>query len=769
MLAGTLAFATGIYCLLQFSTLPPIWVISFLPLLVFFTWFYPILRPVLLFFLGFSWALFRADAVINQILPKEIEQQEVILTGVVISIPEIYTDHIRFQFKINEIKGVNSHIWSLPVVARLSWYKYKQTPAPGEVWRLKAILKRPWGFMNPGGFDYEAWLLRQGISSHGYVKQGPENHRLEKKSGYFIQQLRFKISNRLKEIIDESMFGLGLALGLGDRSQLHPDQLKTLARTGTSHLIAISGLHLGLIAGLFYFLARYIWSRFYYLTQRLPAPVFASIAAFIAAFIYAALTGFALPTQRALIMIGVLLLSLLSGRQIVVTHLIAIAAFLILLFDPFAIIAADFWLSFMAVCFIFYVTRFRISKQDSMTQWIRVQCYLSMALVPLLIFWFKQVPVYSVIANIVAIPVIGFVIVPLVLLATVLIIPFPLLSFYIYKFIAVVAGKQWAFLEYIAEQNYGVIPIAAPSVFALILAVSGILILLMPRGLPARWLGLLWLLPLFFPQLSKPAYAEFDFTLLDVGQGLAAVIETNEHVLIYDTGAYYSERFNLGDAVIIPYLRYNGINTISMLLISHGDNDHIGGAKSILENFTIGKVLTSVPEKLPSGNAEFCYAGQKWNWDGVMFEILHPDLNSPLSGNNNSCVLKVSGPYGSVLLTGDIEKQAENILLKRSASKLKADILIVPHHGSKTSSTTKFIESVSPQFAFFPAGYKNRFGFPKQDILSRYETHDIDTRVSYKSGALLVKFCQNGIQINEFRPDNQRFWHRNDFSISVSD
>lgn len=768
MLAGTLAFAAGIYCLLQFSSLPPIWVIFFLPLLIVFSRFYPVVRPVLLFFLGFSWALLRADAVIKQNLPEEIEQQEVILTGVVISIPEIYTDHIRFQFRINEIKDMNGHVYSSNGVTRLSWYKYKQTPIPGEVWRLKAKLKRPWGFMNPGGFDYEGSLLRQGINSHGYVKQAVVNQRLNTEPGYFIQKWRYVISNRLKKIIDKSMYGLGLALSLGDRSQLHPDQLKILARTGTSHLIAISGLHLGLIASLFYFLARYVWSRFYCLTQRLPAPVFASIMAFIVAFIYAALTGFALPTERALIMIGVLLLALLSSRQIVVTHIIVIAVFLILLLDPFAIIMADFWLSFMAVCFIFYVTRFRISKQNPMTQWLRLQCYLSLALVPLLIFWFKQIPLYSVVANIVAIPVIGFVIVPLVLLAAVLIFPFPQLSYYIYQFIAVVADKQWAFLKYISEQNYGVIPIAAPGVFALISAVIGILILLMPRGLPARWLGVLWFLPLFYPQLPKPAFAEFDFTLLDVGQGLAAVIETNKHVLIYDTGAYFSEQFNLGDAVIIPYLKHNGIKMISMLLVSHGDNDHIGGARSILENFSVDKVLSSVPEKLPSNKAEHCYAGQQWHWDGVLFEILHPDLHSSFTGNNNSCVLKVSGGSGSVLLTGDIEKQAEFQLLKQSANKLKADILIVPHHGSRTSSTNEFIDSVSPQFAFFPVGYKNRFGFPKQDILSRYEARSVDTRVSYLTGALLVKFRENGIHINEYRRNNRHFWHHDDISIPVS-
>jgi len=617
-------------------------------------------------------------------------------------------------------------------------------------------------------------------------------------------------------------------------------------------LIAISGLHLGLIAGFIYFLARFIWSRFYFATQRIPAPIFASIMAFVGAFFYAVLAGFALPAQRALIMIGVFLIALFSARQTLIVNVICIALILVLILDPFAIIAADFWLSFMAVIFILYITRFRVRNQSrapqkmpfshdcdvssttarslfltrlyhshpcecpgvvlppasmqssvrcsdahgcanaaktwmsksglaltkkllflevpyTLNRWIRLQCLLSIALCPILIFWFKQIPLYSVLANLIAIPVIGFLIVPLILVAIIFLFPLPVLSQLLYNLIDKINDVHWSYLEFLSQQNNVIIPVAAPNLLSLALAVIGVFILLMPRGMPARWLGVIWLLPLLFPLTPTLNQGEFNFNFLDVGQGLAAVIQTRDHTLVYDTGAQFSERFNMGDAVLKPYLRYKGIKQISMLLISHGDNDHIGGANAIIENFKIGRILTSVPSKLPMEKSEICHAGQKWAWDGVNFQIFHPQPDDLFIENNSSCVLKVTSAHGSVLLTGDIERQAEESLLINASDLIKADILLVPHHGSKTSSTNEFISAVAPKYAFIAAGYRNRFGFPKQDIMSRYETHGVEMLVSYKAGEISAKFREGGLQIDEFRTKNRRFWHHSGNSMQVSE
>jgi len=759
MLAWTLAFAAGIYCLLQFSIMPSLWVILILPLLFLLNRYFSVFRLILLFCLGFSWALFRLGSDVSHPLNPELESKVVLLTGNVVSLPVTYDDHVQFLFDVGDIVDNQKQHYASPGIIRLNWYKTNVIPEPGETWLLSAKLKRPYSFMNPGGFDYETWLMRQGIKATGYVKNSKANQMLSDSNGYYIQRLRYKLSQEIKNKIDTPLLGLVLALSLGDRSQLDKSQWRVLTQTGTNHLIAISGLHLGLIAGLIYFLSQTIWRQFYFATQIIPAPIVASILAFVGAFFYAALAGFSLPTQRALIMISVFLLGLLFSRRLLVSNVICIAVILIMMVDPFSILAADFWLSFTAVTLILYITRFRHSKQSRVCRWLQLQCLLSLALSPFLIFWFKQFPLYSVFANLIAIPTIGFIIVPLVLLAMILLLPFPRSAEFIYGFVEKISQLHWSYLDMLSQQNSATIPVAVPNMISLIISILGIGILLMPKGLPGRWLGLLFLLPLLFPITISFKPGEFKFSLLDVGQGLSAVIQTRHNTLVYDAGARYSERFNIGDAVIKPYLRHNGITELSMLMISHGDNDHIGGAYAIIEQFKINRLLSSVPEKISNSRAERCYAGQKWLWDGVKFEVLHPTLESNFSGNNASCVLKVSSQHGSALLTGDIEQRAEKRLINNMPEHIKVDILLAPHHGSKTSSSNKFIATTAPEYAVISAGYRNRFGFPKQDIISRYDAYGVETLVTYMTGEISMKFSATGLKIEQFRPKSRRFWH----------
>lgn len=759
MLAGTLAFAAGIYCLLQFSIMPHSGAFLILPIVLFLNRYSSVFSLILLFFLGFSWALLRIGSDVSHSLDPELESKAVQVTGRVASLPVIYADHVQFLFNVNDIIDDQKLRYTSPETIRLNWYKTKAIPVPGETWTLRAKLKRPYSFMNSGGFDYETWMMRERIKATGYVKKSKANQMLKESNGYFIERARYKLSQEIKKKIEKPLLGLVLALSLGDRSQLDSNQWRVLTHTGTNHLIAISGLHLGLIAGFIFFLVRTIWRQFYFATQIIPAPIIASILAFVGAFVYAILAGFSLPTQRALIMIAVFLLGLFSSRQLLVANVICIAVVLILLLDPFSILAADFWLSFTAVILILYITRYRISDQSSLRRWLQLQCLLSLALSPFLIFWFKQFPLYSVFANLIAIPVIGFIVVPLVLAAMVMLLPFPRIAGAIYDCVDKISSLHWSYLGFLSEQNNAIIPVAVSNKASLIIAIIGIVILLMPRGLPGRWLGLLFILPLLFPITSKLKSGEFKFTLLDVGQGLSAVIQTRQNTLVYDAGARFSDRFNVGDAVIKPYLQDKGITQLSMLMISHGDNDHIGGANRVIEQFNINRILSSVPEKLAISHAEHCYAGQRWLWDGVEFEVLHPSLESNFTGNNASCVLKVSSKHGSVLLTGDIEQQAEKSLLKKMPEEIKADILLAPHHGSKTSSSNEFIATIAPEYAVISTGYRNRFGFPKQDIMSRYEAHGVETLVTYITGEISMKFSAAGLIIEQFRLKNRRFWH----------
>lgn len=759
MLAGTLAFATGIYCSLQLSFLPSFGPIICLPVLFILSRRIPVFRYLLLLLLGFYWSLLLISNTTNDHSHADIEGTVVELTGVVSSLTETYTGHVQFLFDVDTIVDSKQQHYKSPGTVRLNWYKTQVTPAPGETWQLKAKLKRPYSFMNPGGFDYETWMLRQAIKATGYVKNSRFNQRLDETKTHYILRLRYALAQKFKAVLDKPLLGLVMALSLGDRSQLEINQWQVLTRTGTNHLIAISGLHLGLIAGFIYLLTHLCWRRFYFATQLIPAPTIAAIMSFVGAFFYAALAGFSLPTQRALIMIGVFLFSLLTAKRMLTSNVVCIAIILILIMDPLAIIAADFWLSFTAVILILYITRYRTNKRNLMQRWLYLQCLLSLALFPLLIFWFKQIPFYSVLANIIAIPMIGFIIVPLILLAMIFIYPIPALSAFLYFLTDKLNDVLWSYLSFLSKLDYAVVPVIASNPGILLLAMAGVFIVTMPAGLPGRWLGLFCFLPLIFPLLSDLKSGEFKLSLLDVGQGLSAVVKTKEHVLVYDTGARFSERFNIGDAVLSPFLRAEGIQRLSMLMVSHGDNDHIGGSDALLKNFKIDHVLSSVPEKFPFISTSICYAGQTWTWDSVKFEVLHPLSGSSFTGNNASCVLKVSSQYGSVLLTGDIEKQAENSLVQNIPDLIKADIMLVPHHGSKTSSTDNFIGSVAPKYGFISAGYRNRFGFPKQDIMSRYESHGVKTFVSYKTGELSAKFAKTGLIIEQFRSKIRRFWH----------
>ena len=389
-----------------------------------------------------------------------------------------------------------------------------------------------------------------------------------------------------------------------------------------------------------------------------------------------------------------------------------------------------------------------------------MQYLVAVGLFPLLVLWFQQYPLVGIFANIVAVPYISLIVVPLVLLGVVLLcFVFPLGEF-VLQLAGQVLSIFWPFLDNLSRLEFNLWQSASPSPLAFAAGVLGVLIILLPKGFPARWIGVFCLFPLLFPQSEKPEFGDFWLTQLDVGQGLASVIQTQNYSLIYDTGDRYSERFNAGKAVIIPFLKHQHIQYPELLIVSHGDRDHIGGAKDILERYPEIHVLTSVKEKIKHPFVDNCYAGQRWRWDGVNFEILNPASAKDYHDNNGSCVLKVSTVRHSVLLTGDIERTVESRLRRahQMQGKLSATVLIAPHHGSKTSSSASFIDAVSPEYVVFPAGYRNRFGFPKQDIISRYESRQVKILNTSRDGALLFRFEAADMTITRHRQQSWRFW-----------
>lgn len=764
MLARMLAFMMGLHAVQQLSTLPSLATLILIPFTFLLARQYKLFNVPVFLVLGAGWMTLSGQLMLKDSLPAELEQRDILVQGRVISMPEVFERYQRFRFHITHIALPGAQVPGLADIpreleTRLNWYNRNVEVIPGQTWQLVVRLKRPHGFMNPGGFDYETWLLRKGIRALGYVRNNDDPKLLHPAQGAYVERLRFYLAQEIKQLVSPEYQGLVLALSLGDRSRLSNPHRALFQQTGTSHLIAISGLHLGLVASMVFWLVRLGWSRSNALTRVVPAPRAAIVLAFSSALVYALLAGFSLPTQRALIMTAVVLGSVTLARPVAVSHSLCLAALLVLLVDPLSFQSSGFWLSFCAVAAILYLLQGRGSSAGPLRRWFKLQIALSLLLGPLLVICFNQLPVYSVAANIFSIPLVGLVIVPLVLLAMPGLFLAPAFSEVLYRVVIDLIDMLWWLLEWLQSLPVHTLAVPGSGFSAWLCAFTGIVILFMPRGLPARWLGIVWLLPLAFPQLLQPKQSEFRLTLLDVGQGLAALVQTRQHTLLYDTGARFSERFNVGEAVIVPYLVNQGVNQLDMLVISHGDNDHIGGASAVIEAAQPGVVLSSVPVETGYQHAFNCHAGQGWDWDGVRFEMLHPASDSTLEGNNASCVLKVSGAYGSVLLTGDIEKRAEADLVQHHYGKLDSRVLVVPHHGSRTSSSQAFINAVGPDYAFITAGYRNRFGLPKQDIIMRYTQRGVDTRVSYQSGALLVNFASSGLTVDEYRHDYRRFWH----------
>ena len=524
-------------------------------------------------------------------------------------------------------------------------------------------------------------------------------------------------------------------------------------------------MHIGLIAGLVFFAIRWLWSRWTYVTLRIPAQKAAAIAAILSALSYAALAGFAIPTQRALAMVVVVMVSLMLQRKTQPKQVLSVALFAVLVVDPFAVLASGFWLSFAAVAILLYGMAGRLKPKGVWWQWGRAQWLVFLGLAPLLLWFFQNLAVVAPVANIVAIPWVSFLTVPLSLLGAVLLSILPAAGSFFLQLADLSLQGLWPLLHWLSSTGQPSWLAINPLFWTLLPAIIGILWSLAPKGLPARWVGLVWLLPMFLVKVGEIKTGEAEFTLLDVGQGLAAVIKTHQHVLVYDSGPRFNSGFDTGSAVIIPYLRHFGVKKIDRFVISHGDNDHIGGAASVLEAIPVGQVYTSVVKEFTPGLAQPCISGMTWEWDGVRFQFLSPDeddYSRERIENNLSCVLIVRTPSGSVLLTGDIEKGVEQELVgEADQNNISADILVMPHHGSKTSSTKAFIERVAPKYALAAVGYKNRFGFPKKTVVDRYLQINADVLDTAQYGAIsFILHRSEGVALKEgYRQAARHYWH----------
>lgn len=756
---SSIAFLCGIVLLQQFSFLPnKVWVGVLLLLIVLLIYFFKKHSGMLVAFVfGFAWALWFAHAQSSWILSKNLEGKLVKVTGVIASIPDSSNHRISFLLKLQKIENKSAH-----GVVRLSWQAENLHLKVGDTWRLPVKLKRVHGTMNPGGFDVEAWNLQQGIRANGYVA----TTKTLKPENLNHWNLRFVIDSMrqylLKKIIENLPISHTspwiIALAIGERKGIDAASWQVLRNTGTNHLMAIAGLHIGFMSAFIYALVSFLWRRVSFLVLRFPAQHAASLAALIMALTYSAMAGFSIPTQRACLMFATFLVVVLLRRNIQAWHAWSLALLGVLLLNPLSVLAESFWLSFGSVALIIYGIKGRLAPKGLWWKYGRIQWVIAIGLIPLSFWLFKQCSIISFLANSIAIPWVGFLIVPSTLLGCFLLIFSPWLGSLCLQFADKLLQVLWIILTYFSELSWSSWYQVMPNNGVLLAACIGMVILLVPIGFPGRWLGLFWLMPLFFYQHDKPKIGEAWFTLLDVGQGLSAVVQTKNHILVFDAGPKFGDNFDMGESVVLPFLRTRGIRKIDSLVISHGDNDHRGGANAILQQMKVLEIKTSVPNFFSSYHASYCLRGESWSWDDVTFSFIYPTMEYLGLGNDSSCVLKVKSGNQSILLTGDIEKIAEYYLVEANPNELQSTIIVAPHHGSKTSGLDLFIESVKPKIVLFPIGYLNRYHFPHPTVLQKYQEMQALSFNTADAGAISFSLTEIAKPIL-YREQHSRYWN----------
>jgi competence protein ComEC len=735
--------------------------------------------------LGFAYAAWRAEARLADALPLQWESVDVTVVGIVDELPQVLAGRgVRFAFAVEDTPTPGA---TVPARISLAWPTGHggaevAAAAPevhaGERWRFVVRLKRPHGNVNPAGFDLEAWLLERNLRATGYVRAHPANARIAAFAGRPADHV-----NRAREAVRTRIFaalparpyaGVLVALAIGDQRSIPEPQWSTFNRTGVAHLVSISGLHVTVFATVAAALAFALARHCVRVTARMPARKLAAAAGVLFAFAYVQLAGAEVPALRTFVMLAVGALGLWLGRPGTAAPVWLWSLVAVLLWDPWASLAPGLWLSFGAVGLLLYAGAGRLRRAPArgaharvrllIAEGARTQWIVTLGLLPATLALFQQVSLVSAVANAIAIPAVTLAIVPCTLLGIAL--PFDAVWWAAHALLAALM----AVLEGLATLPSAVWTQHAPVPWCVGAAMAGVLLVLAPRGLPGRAHGLVWMLPLFVVVPAPPSEGGVRVTVLDVGQGLAVLVRTSRHALLYDAGPRFGGDADAGGRVVAPFLRAAGIRALDALVVSHRDLDHAGGALTLMQTVPVGAFWSSLPFDHPivtraaaQGSVWRCMAGQRWDWDGVRFTVLYPPVDHfslpDIKANDRSCVVRVESAYGNVLLTGDIEAPSESWLLDERVADLRADILVVPHHGSRTSSTPAFVAAVAPRVAIFTVGYRNRFGHPRPDVVARYAGGGAALFRSDRHGAVTIDLGPGnaGVPVAE-RDRRRRYW-----------
>ncbi len=726
--------------------------------------------------LGFVYAAWLAQGRLAVELASADEGRDVEIVGVIAGLPSPNERGVRFEFVVEQVATAGV---SVPPRLSLAWYSPTASVVPGERWSFVVRLRRPHGALNPGGFDLEAWLFERNLRAGGYVRERPAPQRLAPmvwRAAAAIDRARAELRAGLQSRLGDYRFGgVLIALVLGDQRAIAEADWQLFNRTGISHLVSISGLHITMISGLLALLVGGLWRRWPRTLAIAPVQIAAAAAAVLAAFGYCLLAGWGVPAQRTFFMLATVAAAvwLRLGTRPATT--LALAAAAVCLLDPWAVLAPGFWLSFGAVAAILMSVQGRAAAREhgwrpKLREAWRVQLAVTLALLPLTAALFQQVALVSIVANAVAIPLVSLMVTPLALLAGLFVLlpePLPALAMPCLAIGNVILVGLHSFLTTLSAPAWTSLTLPAQPAWTLALALAGVAWLLAPPGWPLRWAAAVWLLPMLLWPPQRPAAGELWVTALDVGQGTAVLIESDRHILLYDTGPRYGGGADAGGRIVAPYLRWRGIDAVDLLVVSHLDSDHSGGVASILAGTRVATLLTSVAPThawLRGASAvRRCEAGQHLVLGEMRIDVLRPlpaDYGEPrLPSNAASCVLRVRLGTHRLLLTGDLPARQEAELVGRE-SDLAVDWLSVPHHGSRGSSTEALLQATRPRWASVQAGYRNRFGHPDAQVLARYVARGVHVVRSDESGAAQWRFHADGaVDLHRWRASAHRYWH----------
>ena len=780
--ASIVLFAPVIYALTAIISIAFLWRVIF--------------ALVALGLLGFGTTGLRSTVYLTDTLDPALEGRDLRVTGVVANLPQRNESGLRFRLKV-ESAMLEGRPTPVPQLMDVGWYggaflagpavvgdagitKAGEAEVPvsalnrlpadvkaGERWEMTLRFKAPHGSLNPHGFDYELWLWEQGVQATGYVRasaKDPVPVRLAQTWRYPVTLARQTVREQIYRQVEQRQFaGMIAALVVGDQAAIDRLDWDVFRATGVAHLVSISGLHITMFAWGAALAVGWLWRRSGALCIALPSPNASLIGGVLLATAYAVFSGWGVPAQRTCLMLATVALLRLSGARWPWAHVWMLACAVVVAVDPWALLQPGFWLSFVAVGVLFATDSGAGSAHstgprginDRIFSGLKEQWVITVALTPLSLLLFGQVSVVGLAANALAIPWITLLVTPLAMMGVLL----PAL----WDVAALCIGWLLAYLQWLASWSWATITVAVPPWWVGAAGVLGGVVLVLPWNWSMRALGVPLLLPVLLWRAPLPPMGEFELLAADIGQGNAVLVRTASHALLFDAGPRYSLESDAGHRVLVPLLQ--ALNTrLDTVVLSHRDMDHVGGASAVLTMQPQAELLSSIE----AGNllqsqraARRCVAGQHWEWDGVQFDILHPqaaDYGTSTQPNALSCVLRISNGVLTALLAGDIEQAQEARLVAGVEDALRAQVLLVPHHGSKTSSSSAFLDAVAPQVGIVQSGYRNRFGHPAPVVVARLQERPIQLVDSPHCGAYTWQSWQpqNSACI---RLKRQRYWH----------